>query len=794
MANRSKVLLSLVALVTLVASVAFLFGGFGVSLHPMFTHGAGLSSTDYYPPSGSDPWGTTFDSNGNVWLAMPGCDPTPMCSSSTPPGKIAVFNPSGLGWPNNYTLPSGYAQALFLAIDSQGNVWFPMPMDNAIGMFNPSNNTFQQWTVPTASSGPWGIAIDHNGMIWFTEHYGNKIGRFDPSNHTFIEIPTPASNSLPYGITVDNSNNVWFTENNSAVALIGEYTSGGQLQEYKIRTGSTSNLTPHLLTVDPNGNIWWSEGWSTAIGELVVSKASSGTNSGVTEYTYQTTCSSCGSHTSGIGVDGSGQIWFDDSLQSIFGSFPDSGSGSFAIYATPTANSHPHDGMNVDSQNRIFFDEEFANKLAEAVQSGVPTPSPAVTPSPTASSTPGTTLAQDTFQRANQTHWGTASDGQSWGGDANSQSTFAIASNTGQVTNGGSIYNAVLGPAAGDAEVLFSGSLSSFSGTNYGAVVRWTDTNNWYKVYIDGQNLVVQKKVAGSTTVLGTASFPATAGTSYTMRFRVVGSSLYAKVWATSGTEPSTWMVTATDSSLSSGFCGLRMQMSSSAVLKITSFLATTPSLIATPSPSPTMSPSPTATSSPVITPTPGTTLAQDTFQRANQTHWGTASDGQSWGGDANSQSTFAIASNTGQVTNGGSIYNAVLGPVATNAEVLFSGSMSSFSGTNYGAVVRWTDTNNWYKAYIDGQNLVVQKKVAGSTTVLGTASFPATAGTSYTMRFRVVGTSLYAKVWATSGTEPSNWMVTATDSSLSSGYCGLRMQMSSSAVLKITSFLATAQ
>jgi streptogramin lyase len=571
MAIRSKVLLSLVALVTLVASAALLFDGFGVSLYPMSTHAAGVTSTDYSLPGGSDPWGTTFDSKGNVWLAIPGCDPSPMCSSSTPPGKIAVFNPTGPSWSKTYTLPSGYAQPLFLAIDSQGNVWFPMPMDNSIGMLNPSNNTFQQWAVPTASSGPWDIAIDHNGMIWFTEHYGNKIGRFNPSNHTFMEIATPASNSQPYGITVDKSNNVWFTENSSAVALIGEYTSGGQLREYKIRTGSTSNLTPHLITVDPNGNIWWSEGWSTAIGELVVSKASPGTNNGVTEYTYKTTCSNCGSHTSGISVDGYGQIWFDDSLQSIFGSFPGSGSGSFAIYTTQTTQSHPHDGMNVDSQNRIFFDEEFANKLAEAVQSGVPTPSPVVT----GSSTPWTTLAQDTFMRANQTHWGTATAGQSWGGDANSQNAFAIASNSGQVTNGGSVYNAVLGPSATNAEVLFSGSLSSLSNTNFGAVLRWTDANNWYKAYIDGTSLQVQKKVAGSTTMLGTASFSAVAATSYSMRFRVVGTSLSAKVWATSGSEPSTWMVTATDSSLASGYCGLRMQMSSSAVLKITSFLAT---------------------------------------------------------------------------------------------------------------------------------------------------------------------------------------------------------------------------
>ena len=591
MPRSKRLLFSIVALATLIASIAMICGAISNPLRPASVQAAGLTSTDYYLSNGSDPWGTAFDSSGRVWVAAPDCDPSPMCSSTTPPGKIDVFNPATSSWPNTYTLPSGYAQPLFLAFDAQGNVWFSLPMGNSIGMLNPSNKTFQQWTVPTPSAGPWGIAIDQNGNIWFTEHYTNKIGRFNPTTQTFTEISTPATNSQPYGITVDGSNNVWFTENNSSVALIGEYTSGGTLQEYKIRTGSTSGLTPHLITADPNGNIWWSEGWVSAIGELVVSQAVPGTNQGVTEYFYQKTCNSCGSHTSGISVDSTGQIWFDDSLQSIFGSFPDSGSGFFSIYNAPTSNSHPHDGLNVDSQNRVFFDEEFANKLAKAVQSSsltstptvgtsptstkTATPSPTVTPSPMPSSTPGTTLAQDNFQRANQKFWGTTSDGPTWGSDANSNSAFSITGNTGQVANGNTSYSAVLGPTATNAEVLFTGSISSFNNTNFGAVLRWTDGNNWYKAYIDGTNLVVQKKVSGSTTILGTASFPATAGTSYTLRFRVVGTNLYAKVWQTGTTEPSNWMVTATDSSLLSGYCGLRMLDQNRAVVNYTSFLAT---------------------------------------------------------------------------------------------------------------------------------------------------------------------------------------------------------------------------
>src|SRR5450755_1899395 len=308
------------------------------------------------------------------------------------------------------------------------------------------------------------------------------------------------------------------------------------------------------------------------VGELNVAQATPGTNNGVTEYNYPQLCNGCGDHTSGISIDSSGLVWFDDSLQSIFGFISSANpQGTAVTYNTPTSSSHPHDGLQVDGQNRVWFDEEFINKIAEAVQSGT-VPSPTASTSPT----PGTTLAQDTFQRANQSQWGTASDGQLWGGDANSSSVFAIAGTTGQLANGTTSYSAVLGPTATDAQVLFSGSISSFSATatNLGAVLRWTDTNNWYKAYIDGANLIIQKKVNGTTTVLKQIPFAAQAGTAYSLRFSVVGSTLTAKVWPTGGTEPAAWMLTATDSSFQSGRCGLRLLVQNAAIARITAFTA----------------------------------------------------------------------------------------------------------------------------------------------------------------------------------------------------------------------------
>jgi len=537
-----------------------------------------MSVTDVNIPSGADPWGTTFDRGGRVWVAIPGCDPTPACNSNTPPGKIAVYNPRFSRWVGSYQLPSTFAQPLFLAFDHKGKLWFPMPMSNSLGMFDPGTGIFQQWAVPTPAAGPWDVAIDAKGVIWFTEHYSNKIGAFDPITQRFTEIATPATNSLPYGITVDAANNIWFAENNSAVALIGEYTAQKQLLEYKIRNTAASGLTPHLITTDHNGNVWWSEGWVGMVGKLQVASAKPGTNSGVTEYPYQYICSNCGTHTSGIHADSSGNVWFDDSLQSTFGMFPVNSNSAALVYNTPTPNSHPHDGLNVDAQNTIWFDEEFANKIAHAVPgSGGSTPTPTPTATATVTPGPGKTLAQDTFRRQDQQGWGKASDGHTWKGDVNTASAFSIAANTGQVANGSTSYNAILGPTATNAEVLVTGSISSFSNTNFGAVLRWTDTNNWYKAYIDGTSLVLQKRVNGTATVLALIPFAASAGTSYTIHFRVAGTSLMVNAWPSSTTEPSNWMITQPDSSFGSGFCGLRMLVQGGAVLNITSFQALVP-------------------------------------------------------------------------------------------------------------------------------------------------------------------------------------------------------------------------
>ena len=186
----------------------------------------------------------------------------------------------------------------------------------------------------------------------------------------------------------------------------------------------------------------------------------------------------------------------------------------------------------------------------------------------------------------------------------------------------------------------------------------------------------------------------------------------------------------------------------------------------------------------------PATMLAQDTFQRPNQQFWGMASDGQSWSGDAARASAFAIANHTGQVTgNSSAIYDSVLGKPVADSEVLVSGSVSQLAAANMGVLLRWTDGNNLYKVFIDGTNLTALKKVNGVVSTLQSVPFTAKGGTSYSIRARVVGTSIMASAWQTGQAEPSKWMLSATDNGLTSGYDGLRLIVQMGITITITSF-----
>ena len=304
-------------------------------------------------PTQTLPWGIAFDKSSHVWVAEPGCDPAPACSTAFP-ATIGEYNLSNASLVKNYNEPSGFSSPLFVAVDGSGNIWFTELNSNAIGELIPgSSPTWNQWKVPTANSVPYDLVFDSKGNLWFTEFSGNKIGFFNKTTHTFVETATPTANSHPYGITRVSSGQIWFAENNSAKVGSFSPTKSGKVT---ISEHSISAQSPHLITSDKSGNIWYSEGFAGKIGEFTP-----GSN---TSKDFNVSCSCSGIHISGIAVDSKGRIWFDDSLSARVGYYTPT-TGVVKTFTLSNPNAHPHDGLGLDSSGNTWFTEEFGSKLGE---------------------------------------------------------------------------------------------------------------------------------------------------------------------------------------------------------------------------------------------------------------------------------------------------------------------------------------------------------------------------------------------------------------------------------------------
>lgn len=306
------------------------------------------------------PWGIAIDNvHGFIWVAEPGCTPTPKCPAKMQ-GILGKYALSDGTFIQNFNEPDGYSSPLFVAVDVDGDVWFTQPTGDAIGEFDPQEGTWNQWSLKKGSS-PFDLTFDTNGNLWFTEFASNEIGFFNPSTHTVVENPIPTPDSNPYGITVNPQGTIWFSENAIGVDQIGSYTPT-RSGTIKITEHAAGAIRPHLIAADRAGNLWYSGGFGGNIGEF---NPRSGNSTNFTAFlgSCLTPPNCTGTHISGIYVDNKGHVWFTDSLSQRVGYIIPS-TGQVVARTIPASNTHPYDGLIVDGSDRVWFTEEYGLTIA----------------------------------------------------------------------------------------------------------------------------------------------------------------------------------------------------------------------------------------------------------------------------------------------------------------------------------------------------------------------------------------------------------------------------------------------
>lgn len=191
-----------------------------------------------------------------------------------------------------------------------------------------------------------------------------------------------------------------------------------------------------------------------------------------------------------------------------------------------------------------------------------------------------------------------------------------------------------------------------------------------------------------------------------------------------------------------------------------------------------------------VITATAITSAIADAFGRTVADGWGTADVGGAWTTTGGSATDFSVGGGVGVHSAGTRNvfrFSTLPAPAAdVDVQTGFStGALAAGDALYVFLMARYTDGNNFYFARVQmttTQTMVLslrKRTTAGGEVELAAATLTGlthAAGTLYTARLQVAGSTLSAKAWLTAGVEPPVWQVTATDTDITvAGAVGVR-------------------
>ncbi len=180
-------------------------------------------------------------------------------------------------------------------------------------------------------------------------------------------------------------------------------------------------------------------------------------------------------------------------------------------------------------------------------------------------------------------------------------------------------------------------------------------------------------------------------------------------------------------------------------------------------------------------------TYATDAFGRTVSNGWGSTDTGQAWASTGGSAAEYAVGSGVGTIgvttVNSSRVMRLTSPSADMDLQCDFATGVLATGGSHYvGVLARYIDINNYFQVRCQMSTAQVmtvslRRRLGGTETELASMVTGLThaAGTFYSMRLRIVGTTMWGKVWAVGSPEPG-WQISAVDSALTAaGAHGIR-------------------
>ncbi|MDR4489781.1 MAG: copper resistance protein CopC [Candidatus Nitrosocosmicus sp.] len=227
-----------------------------------------LSSSSEAEEQGA-PSAIDIDSQDNVWIAIANTN------------IVLKYDPTNKNF-TKIVLPSPKANPLGIAFDKQGSAWIAEGGAGKIAqvLFQGANYTIKEFSPNSTGlnklkngtlQDPMYIRPDpSSGKLYISEHEGDAISIFDPATQTFDQIKLSNKEALPFGMVFDKYHNLWIAEHlTNKITVIDPNTK----EQKEVEIPTTNPFIQYLAT-DGKGQVWVAEQRGNALSRVDVSISS----------------------------------------------------------------------------------------------------------------------------------------------------------------------------------------------------------------------------------------------------------------------------------------------------------------------------------------------------------------------------------------------------------------------------------------------------------------------------------------------------------------------------------------
>jgi virginiamycin B lyase len=131
-------------------------------------------------PRGRGPYGITSTPDGAVYYASLANSYVGRIDVQT--GEATILEP-----------PTAGQGARRVWADSLGRVWVSEWNAGQVAVYDPADNSWQEWKLPGSNPQAYAVYVDDQDMVWLSDFGSNSLVRFDPGLEEFIvyELPSP---------------------------------------------------------------------------------------------------------------------------------------------------------------------------------------------------------------------------------------------------------------------------------------------------------------------------------------------------------------------------------------------------------------------------------------------------------------------------------------------------------------------------------------------------------------------------------------------------------------------------